>query len=414
MRKFILSAFFVATGLSLFAQNLDEIQEKINKGKFDEAKEKVDKALADPKNQKNANVWYYKALVYGELGKDSSRTDMDYRVAAFDAYKKYLELDPKNIQGTLSQNAALFGLYEGYYNRGIKNFNSKNYDKAFYDFRNALAVKDFIYGKKFEINSFNFAALDTQLLNLAGSAGVLAKQEDSAISYFQLIADAKIKGEDFKDVYPILVDYYSRKKHAENKAKYLALGKELYPANPYWNQVQLEEVGDDKGKRLARLQEMSKNEPANYNLAVDYAVELFNYTYGKVKPADYDARQTELESALKNAISTNSTSPYANFIMTQHLSNQVYDMQQVYNALKGTKPEDIKKKQALNKDIAKKYEDLFAYASKAHEQYSKMENLKQAEKANYKNVTMLMVDYYKMKKQMDKAKIYEDKAKIIK
>lgn len=414
MRKLILSAFFMAAGTALFAQNLNEVQEKISKGKYDEAKEKIDKVLADPKGQKNANAWYYKGVVYNELAKDSTKKDMDYRMEAFNAFKKYQEMDPKNIMMTLEQNGRLFQLYEGYYNQGIAAFNSKNYEKAFGDFRNALAVKDYVYDKKYEINGFKFPAIDTQLVNLAGSAGMLAKQEDAAIPYFQMLADAKLKGDDFKDIYPILVDYYSRKNDAANKAKYLAIGQELYPSNPYWTQSQLEAAGEDKGKRLELLKDMVSKNPTNADLATDYGVELFNYIYGKDKPADYEQRKAELTSALENAIKANPQSAQANFVMTQHISNDIYDMQMDYNAIKGTKPEDVKKRQELNKKIDKRYDDLFTYANTAVQQYEKMPEMKAVDKANYRSVLNQMVDYYTVKKQADKAKIYNDKIKNLK
>ncbi|MFN2440092.1 MAG: hypothetical protein ABR503_12890, partial [Chitinophagaceae bacterium] len=298
MRKLILSALFLAASTALFAQKLDDVEESVKKGKYAEAKEKIDKVLADTKNQKSANAWYYKGLVYTELSKDSSRTDMDYRLEAFNAFKKYQELDPKNIMLTLQQNASFFQLYEGYYNHGIKAFNQKKYDVAFNDFKNALLIKDYVYGKKYEINNFSFPALDTQLVNLAGSAAFLNKQEDVAIGYYSQLANAKLKGEDYKDIYPILVDYYNRKQDSVNKAKYLAIGKEVYPDNPYWLQTELDAVGTDKGKRLARLEELQKSNPNNFDLAIDYAVELFNYTYNKEKPADYKQKSDDLYAAL--------------------------------------------------------------------------------------------------------------------
>lgn len=414
MRKLILSAFLLAASTALFAQNLNDIQEKIQKGKYDEAKEKIDKVLAEPKFQKNANVWYYKGVVYNELAKDSTKKDMDYRMEAFNAFKKYQELDPKNIMMTLEQNGRLFQIYEGYYNQGIAAFNAKNYETAFSDFKNALAVKDYVYGKKYEINGFSFPAIDTQLVNLAGSAGMLAKQEDAAIPYFQILADAKLKGNDFKDIYPILVDYYGRKNDATNKAKYLAIGQELYPDNPYWLQSQLEAAGNDKAKRLEMYKELTAKDPNNADLATEYGVELFNFIYGKDKPADYEQRKAELTTALENAIKANPQSAQANFVMTQHLSNDIYDMQMDLNAIKGNKPEDVKKRQDLNKKINARYEDLFKYASVAVEQYEKMPELKAVDKANYRSVLNQMVDYYTMKKQADKAKIYNDKVKNLK
>ncbi len=414
MRKLILSAFFLAASTALFAQKLDDVEESVKKGKYVEAKDKIDKVLADTKNQSSANAWYYKGLVYTELAKDSSKTDMDYRMEAFKAFKRYQELDPKNIMLTLQQNGSFFQLYEGYYNHGIKAFNQKKYDVAFNDFKNALEIKDYVYARKYEVNGFSFPALDTQLTNLAGSAAFLNKQEDVAIGYYQQLANAKLKGDDYKDIYPILVDYYGRKQDSVNKSKYLAIGKEVYPDNPYWLQSELDAVGTDKGKRLARLEELQKANPTNFDLAVDYAVELFNYTYGKEKPADYVKRSENLHAALKNAVTLNPTSAYANFVMTQHLSNQIYDIQEGYNKIKGTKPEDVKKKQAINADINKKYDELFTYASVAHQQYEKLPEMKVGEKANYRIMTNQLIDYYRMKKQADKVKFYEDKLKTLK
>jgi len=413
MRKLILSAFFVAAGSSVFAQKLDDVQKKIDQQKFAEARQDIDKILADPKNQKNANAWYYKGMVYNQLAADTNLKDMDYRLEAFNAYKKYQELDSKNIMMTLNQNAGLFQIYEGYYNVGIQKFNARDYETAFNHFKNALQVKDYIYNKKFEINNFSFPAIDTQLVNLAANAAYLAKQEDASVPYFQILADAKLKGEDYKDVYPILVDYYSKKKDAANKAKYLAIGMELYPENLFWLQTQLDEAGDDKEKRLVKYQELLTKYPSNYDLATDYAAELFNFTYGADKPADYTKKQEQLTQALKNAIAINPKGIQANFIMSQHLSNQLYDLQQSYSAIKGTKPEDVKKKQDLNKTIEAKYEELFPFTLAAYQEYENNDTLKDADKANFRNVANLLSDYYRMKKQADKAKVYEDKAKSI-
>lgn len=407
MRKILFLGFLIAA-LNLSAQDLKGIQENINKGKFNEAKEQIDKILADPKHQNSANPWYYKGVIYNELGKDTTGAGVAYRVEAFNAFKRYQELDPKNILMTLEQNSRLFQLYENYYNEGIKRFNQKQYDLAFQNFRNALEVKDYVYNKKFTINDFSFAAIDTQLVNLAGSAGLLAKQEDAAIPYFVIIANAKLKGDDFKDVYPILVDYYARKNDETNKAKYMAIGKEIYPENPYWVQVQLDAAGTDKQKRLATIQTMVNENPNNYDLMMDYAVELFNYTYGSDKPAGYDKLQTDLTNTLKKASAMNNASPQANFIMTQHLSNQIYDLQQEHNASK-----DAKKKLQMQEQLKQLTEEQYTYALNAYESYNKMTELKPADKANFRSVTNVLIDYHRIKKQNDKMKVYEDKLKTI-
>ena len=413
MRKLISTAFVLAIALGVQAQNLDDIQEKIQKGKYGEAKEKIDKALAEPKNQKNANLWYYKGVTYAELAKDTTRKDMDYRMEAYSALRKYQELDPKAIMLTMNQNGTYFALYEGYYNDGIRAFNQKNYAKAFQDMSRALAVKDYIYGNKWEYNGFKFHALDTNLLNLTGAAASLAKLEDSAVRYYVPLAEARVKGDDFKDLYPILVDYYSRKNDATNKAKYLAIGKELYPDNPYWTQAELEAAGDSKEARMAALKKMMDQNPDNGDIALEYGIELFNYVYQKDKPADFEARSKELEDVLAAAVVKNPKSAYANYIMTQHLSNEIYDLQQAYAANKGNKPEDIKKRQDINKQINAKFEEQTKYSQAAYDLYLAMDAtaMKPIEKKAQRDVTNNLIDYYRSKKQLDKAKVYEDKLK---
>src|SRR4051812_14913349 len=97
MRRLFFTVLLIASGTALFAQNLDDVQDRISKNKYDEAKEKIDKVLADPKGQKSANAWYYKAVIYNALSKDSTKDNSAYRKEAFDAYVKPQELDPKNV-----------------------------------------------------------------------------------------------------------------------------------------------------------------------------------------------------------------------------------------------------------------------------------------------------------------------------
>ena len=65
----------------------------------EEAKEKIDKVLADPKNANNANAWYYKGKVYAGLALQDSAGTLAYdaQKEAYDAFVKYQQLDPKNI-----------------------------------------------------------------------------------------------------------------------------------------------------------------------------------------------------------------------------------------------------------------------------------------------------------------------------
>ena len=116
--------------MSLFAQELEDIQDRIQKGKWKEAQEKVDKYLANEKNAKKPEGWYYKAVVYDNISKDSTLKSLspDPKGEAFAAYKKYVELDPKLVLGTLYQHITLFDLFYSYNDLAITAFNAKNFD----------------------------------------------------------------------------------------------------------------------------------------------------------------------------------------------------------------------------------------------------------------------------------------------
>ncbi len=414
MRKFLLSATLVATSFTMFAQKLDDVQEKISKGKYAEAKESLDKFMNDPKNKDNANAYYYQGVIYNELAKDSTKTPAtDYRQEAFTAFKRYQELDPKNVLMTLEQNGRLFQLYEGYYNAAIKSYNAQQYDKAFYNFKNALNVEQYINSKGFTYGNQALPKLDTNLILNTAAMALKSNQQDSAMSYYQRLADAKIGGDKFEEVYQMLVDYYAKKNDEANRQKYTAIGTELYPNSEYWLQSQLTPFKDDKPKLFAKYDELVQANPTKYFLAYNYAVELFNYLYASdAKPTDAATWNPKLEAAITKAISIDPT-PEANLLMVRYLSEQVYKNQDAVKASKGTSAAEISKRKSLNAQTIQLYDKMAPYAQAAYDGYSKKDTLKGSEKGNLRYVTNVLIDYYTAKKQMDKVKTYEDKLKTL-
>jgi hypothetical protein len=411
MRKFILSAVLVASSATMFAQNLDDVKENIDKKKYDEAKVKIDKILSEPKGQKNANAWFYKGIVYTNLGLDSTKKDMDYKGEAFNAFKKYYEMDPKNVMGTLDQNVRMFQLYEGYYTQAVKDYNASNFVGSFNNFKNVLALEEYITQKGFTYPGINIPALDTALiLNIAATASK-GKMEDSAMVYYRRLADQKLKGENYIEIYQLLVDYYGRKGDEANKSKYLALGRELYPESDYWFEAELGPVREDKAKLFAKYQELTKANPTNYYLGYNYAVELFNYIYaGDKKPADAATYEPMVEEAISNAIKANNT-PDANLLMVRYLSEQIYRLEDQSRTIKGTTPDAVKKRKDNAANVNKTWDKLVPFAESAFTGYTTKKDLKAYEKGNLKFVSNVLIDYYNNKKQFDKAKTYEDRVK---
>lgn len=414
MRKLLFTVLFAASVSSLFAQKLEDVQEKISKNKYDEAKDKIDKFLADPKNQSNANAWYYKGKVYAELAREDTTGKLTYDAGreAFEAFKKYQDLDKKNIMMTLDQNVGLFQLYDLYYNQGIRSYNQKDYTTAFDRMKRAMEIEEYIASRNYVYNGFSFPALDTQLVNLTASSAYLAKREDESVPYFERMANARLKDKDYREVYSLLADYYMKHNDQAKADKYLGMGRELFPDNDYWISLEFGDPGKDTLKRFAKYEQMMTKYPDNYSLAMDYSIEWFNYTYSyDKKPSDYASRQQKTQKALERALKIDPNSAMANYVMTKHISNEIYDIEEMQRAVKGNTPADVAKRKDYTNQLNQKYDEMNIYAQKAFDLYSAQTNMKTQDKLNLRQVTEALADYYDRKKDTTKADFYRSKMK---
>lgn len=413
MRKLILFAFCLLAGFASFAQNFDEVEEKMKKAKWAEAKDKLEKFSKDPKALASSDYWFIRARINRELAKTVK--DSSLMIAAQESMHKYFELEGKQkdeskrmLKSLLESHQTAFDIYKYYFDAGVERFQAEDWRNAHLNFVSALEAFNDL--SKYKIVN---VAFDTTTTIYAGYAAQNGKMLDNAAKYYTMVADKRIADTIYVGVYEYLVSYYQNKKDAANTAKYLALGKELFPKHKMWTQFELADLDADKSKKLAKLEELSKTEPNNYDIWMEYAYELFNYVYGKDKPADYTAKQELLTNTIQHLI-TLKESPYTYYIMTQHLNNEIYDMQVDFRAIKGTKPEDVKKKAQINKDIEGRYELLNKNAAAASALYAAMGELKPVDTANYKWVLQQQADYYRMKKNAAKAKEFDDKAKALK
>jgi hypothetical protein len=409
MKKLLLGILSF-TSLIASAQDLQTVQRSIASNDYVAAKKQIDSFFSDKKNNDNAAAWYYKGRVYTEVARQNDKTNYESLQEAFNAYKRYQELDTKNKLMQLNDNVDLFQLYDFSYNTAADFYNERNYDLACNHFKIALEVEEYISRKGFSFQGKTFPSLDTSLINLTGSAAYLSGREEEAIPYFERLANAKITGDDYKGVYALLYRHYSKKNDQARAAKYLNAGKEIFPDDEYWIKMELGNVTNEKD-RFARYEQLMQKYPGNFNLMMDYAVELFNYVYADTQPADFDTRQNRLQTLLTKALSVEPNSAMANFVMSQHAYNQVYYMEETLKRMKeDTQAEQMKKKNFSAK-LDQKYEELFTYSLKSYDLYS--QNLNSETKSNCRKVLNQLVAYYQKKKQGDKVNYYQEKLKAL-
>ena len=242
MKKIFLTFALALCIVYLNAQDEAVVQLYATQKKWDKAKEEVDKWLADPKlkDKDKATAYLWKLDVYSQLFVDSSLSSKypDAQSQAMDALTKYEAIDP-SLKMMRDGNFAggVGNLYTGSFNKGKNAFEAKDWQNAYTNFAQAQQLGEFLLANKFSSNS---ATIDTVTVLYTAYAAQNSKMVDTAAKYYSMLADLKVSGPDYEDIYKYLIQYYSDKKDDANFKKYLAEAKELYPNdNSMWTQFEM-------------------------------------------------------------------------------------------------------------------------------------------------------------------------------
>ncbi|MCW3090967.1 MAG: hypothetical protein JWP81_2036 [Ferruginibacter sp.] len=413
-KLFFLVAFSLMVSAT-YAQDITEIRNFALLGQTQKAKDAVDKFLAVPKNAQKADAWYYKGYVYNQLSKDSTKTvaqNAEMKAIAFDAIKKYRELDPKSELLTQQNNATLYDLYVGYYSDlGVKAYLAKDPATAFENFRRALEVHDYINANNLVGNNgYKFSALDTMLTLYTAIAASEAKKPDSAAAFYQKIVAANITDPQYIDAYQVLAERYKTKKDKAAFSDIIAKGRKLYPANSeYWTAMEIEEATEGVGKPeiFNKYEELMVKNPTNYTVPYNYSVELYRYIYSdSLKNVNTNTYKAKLPEILKKAIAIKPTSE-ANFLLANFLYNNSIDISEDARKIKGVKPEDLKKKKALQAQSDSTMNAAIEYAQAVVSLYPGITKPKSSEKINYKQSLVILKNIYESKKDAAKVASYD-------
>jgi len=397
------------------SQDIKEVEKYALLGQTQKAKEAVDKHLAVPKNAQKPEGWYYKGFIYNQLSKDSTKSPAEIKelkLTAYDAIKKYRELDPKAELLANQNNATLYDLYVGFYSDlGVKAYQAKDPAGAYENFSKGLEIHDYIASNNLVGNNgFKFSALDTTLTLYTAIAANEAKKPDEAAKYYQKIVDANISDPLYIDAYQTLADRYKTSKDKAAFADIIAKGKKLYPANSeYWNALEVEEAteGIKAPEIFSKYEELMAKNPDNYTLPYNYSVEMYRYIYSdSAKNLNTDEYKAKLPEVLKKAIKIKNTSE-ANFLLANFLYNNSIDISEDARKIKGTKPDDVKKKKELQAQSDASMNEAIPYAEAVVALYPAIAKPKTSEKINYKQALVILKNIYETKKDVAKTTNYD-------
>jgi hypothetical protein len=416
MKKICLLILLGFSGLIMNGQDLEDIKELINKSQFKEAKVAIDKFLSSSRNANEAEAWYYKGRIYNGLSQEKTTVDStayNLKVQAYEAFKKNQALDSKDLWLALEGHGSYLDLYVGFYDIGAKQFNAKNYELAYQSFKKALEVKDYALAKKYTYTQITFYPLDTALVLNTAVAATQANKVEEGVTYYRKLTDANVSGKDNEQIYEYLVDYYNKKNDKTNLQPILEKAKKFYPANSFWTNVELKALSDkaDTAGLYAKYDEMLAKNPNNFDLAYGYAAELYNSILKKdSRDPAVMAKSEKLQSVLKIAIAAD-TGIDATLLMVNHLFNTAADLLNASNLVKGTKPDDVKKKNELKAEAIAKMDQTITYADQAVKYFEALPKLKSVQKANYKIMLDHLSEMYSVKGNTKKAAEYDAKNK---
>ncbi|HEY4112272.1 hypothetical protein [Puia sp.] len=417
MRRLFLTGFLAMVGMGLFAQSVDKAKDALKAGKIPDAKTQIDGALAVEKNQKNAEAWYTKLKVYNAIAaNDQLRTQYpDARDQAFDALKKYVDLDEKDKKLVLLQMDGykpINEIYQGYFQVGANDYNAGKYDDALKSFTGAIAASSYMTSK-----GWTKLPIDTTSTLYAGISAEKANKKDTAAVYYGRLADAKIasiNGTNMIDIYKWLVDYWNTKKDAANTEKYLSLAEAQYPDDLFWPDTRLTNIREkgNKDSLWAQYDRIVAHFPKNHLFFFNYGLEMYQFandTSSGHRPANYDALIAKSQDMLKKCLEIQPDYPQAALVLGQISYNAAVDLQSDTKKIPGKGPEDIKKRADLRIAAGKKFDEAIPYFDMVDKDLGSKGKLKMDEKTALKDAYDLLINIYQEKKVKDKEDLYTNK-----
>jgi len=260
MKKMLTMSLLLGAITVSKAQDFKKVSNMVTLAQYESAKPELEKVMADPKAQAKPDGWMWKARIYAAFYKnDALRAKYPgSETVANEAFMKYSQMDPTYAVMTANNAKDIpFDIYTTSFKEGVRTFNAKKWDSAVYYFRYAIDYSDIIFKNKWSSNPNT--TFDTTSILYAGYAAQNQKNYDEANREYSRLAEAKIGGDSYEDIYKFLLVTAS---NAHNKTafdKFYALAKEVYPKEN-WEDYELDFM--NKAYTLQQKSDMYDKEDA--------------------------------------------------------------------------------------------------------------------------------------------------------
>lgn len=408
MKKFAIAfSFLMVTGAAVQAQDLKKAKTAytlamVKPEKLEDAKVEIDKLATDEKASKQAESYLLRMQVYSKIASDEALL-AKYPTADVEAYtalQKYLELEPNEEKLKADRFDGINGVYNAFFQQGVKLYKEEKWDKSFDKFKNMAAMGDLLIARKWSNSPF-----DTTSYLYAAATAQNAKLESEAVKYYSKLAEIKVNGKDYEGVYEYLTKYYLNNPNDAEFKKYIGLAKEVYPTNTLWKDIEFEYT--KKNTDLASFVTKFEADDAANTLSSEAYFDYGNYFANddKIKDLPEDKRaqyNKKAQYAFEKAYSKDTTNGIAayNAGVTAYTNWEV--VAQTAKDIKGTTADIKAKKTAANKQAFEAADQSIAWLEKAHRSLAGKTDRSNLEKGLLNKSVDLLYNIYEYKRDMSR------------
>jgi Flp pilus assembly protein TadD len=362
-----------------------------------EAKKYIDEAAANEETANKAKTWAKRAEVYSFIVESKDpKLEAAKATALEELAKSYQNTIKYDEKGTYSNSkAGIRYCASQYLNKGIDNFNNKDFVGALENFEKSVNLK------KTALNE-----IDTLVLVNCGVAAERANNFGKAIEYYKQLADMKfVMDKEPGKIYFLLAGAY---KQANNDAAYLSTIQEGRKAYPNDKNLIIEELNyyikanktqEAIGNLNLAIEKDPQNSVLHYNLGTLYD-NLANPKDPKsITEKDYNEYFTKSTEAYNKAITLKPDYFDALYNIGAMYFNKAVKMQEAANAIT-----DNKKYNEASAKADKVFAESLPFLEKA-------EQVNTDDKDTYRGLLETLKKLYMMMNQADKAKAVSEKLK---
>jgi len=402
--------------------------------KYSEANAMIDAFIANPKYEKNVELYYLKAKLHSDIAADAEleKATPNAWAISLDNFKKTAQMDASKFLtfNTLEGSEKLFNLYVAPYNKAIKLFDAKEYANALPAFEQANKAGQFIFESKLGLTE-----LDTNLTLYTGFSALLSGKEDLAASYFTKLANNNIGAQGYDDVYKNLMNYHFGKNNIAEFNKIREQGAKLYPKEEYFTYDEVIFINDikDEAEKLKRIEAKVAADPNNMDAISIYTEILFDklLSADSLYPTEEsyaaaEAKVVKLYERMAALAPEDGLIPFNTGLIFINrgfkMNNKISDVNdKIRKFNESQKPDKAGKIPPPPKELTAQREDLRAkqvvafdqglpYLLKAQPSLEKKSGNGRSELQNYKKLLDILIEVYSTKRQS--TKVAADKAKF--